>query len=112
VHLLRTGIEYRDVVVFHAQQAAEKYLKAFLVWQQTEFTKTHDIGRLVRLAGEVDRPLVEVLAGAADLTPYGVEYRYPSDNPEVTGPDAERAMDLASLVRAEIRRRLPPETLP
>lgn len=29
---------------FHAQQAAEKFLKAFLAWHQIEFPKTHSLG--------------------------------------------------------------------
>jgi HEPN domain-containing protein len=32
--------------VFHAQQAVEKALKAFLVWHDAAYAKTHDIGRL------------------------------------------------------------------
>jgi outer membrane protein OmpA-like peptidoglycan-associated protein/HEPN domain-containing protein len=35
---------------FHAQQAAEKALKALLVKHQTEFSKSHNIGQLLRLA--------------------------------------------------------------
>jgi len=34
---------------FHAQQAAEKYLKALLTWHQIEFPKTHDIEQLLEL---------------------------------------------------------------
>jgi HEPN domain-containing protein len=40
--LLSVG-ELYEVVAFHAQQAAEKALKALLVARQVEFTKTHDI---------------------------------------------------------------------
>ena len=36
---------------FHAQQAVEKYIKAFLVRYQIEFPKTHDIRRLRQLFG-------------------------------------------------------------
>ncbi len=31
-----------DTVCFHCQQAVEKYLKAFLVFHQVYFTKTHE----------------------------------------------------------------------
>ncbi|MFQ6098037.1 MAG: HEPN domain-containing protein, partial [Armatimonadota bacterium] len=44
-HLLSDGSPYVEVICFHAQQAAEKYLKAFLVERQIEFPKTHDLGR-------------------------------------------------------------------
>lgn len=32
--------------VFHCQQAVEKALKAFLVWHDEPFQKTHDLGKL------------------------------------------------------------------
>jgi HEPN domain-containing protein len=38
-----------DIVCFHAQQCVEKYLKAFLVVEDIDFPRTHDIERLVSL---------------------------------------------------------------
>jgi HEPN domain-containing protein len=32
-----------DTVAFHAQQCAEKYLKALLVFEGIDFPKTHDL---------------------------------------------------------------------
>ncbi len=46
--------KFRDIVVFHAQQAVEKYLKAFLTRHQTEFPKTHVIRRLLLLLQPVE----------------------------------------------------------
>ncbi len=40
---------------FHSQQAAEKYIKAFLTWHQVEFPKTHAFGELLDLVSKVDR---------------------------------------------------------
>ena len=37
-----------DTVCFHAQQCAEKYLKALLVWKQIDFPKTHDLRVLLQ----------------------------------------------------------------
>jgi HEPN domain-containing protein len=110
-HLYQGGPDFAGGSAFHSQQAAEKYLKAFLVWHQIEFQKTHDIQALLKLAGKVDENISEILQGAVSLTPYGVEYRYPGDYPEVTESDAERALQLADLVRAEIRNRLSRHTL-
>ena len=45
-HLLSEGI-YLRAVGFHAQQAAEKYLKAFLILRQVDFPKTHAMGKLL-----------------------------------------------------------------
>jgi len=110
-HLFKSGEAYLEGAAFHAQQAAEKYLKAFLIWHQIEFQKTHDIATLLRLATSLASDMAQVLEDAGTLTPYGVEYRYPGDYPDVTVGDAEQALHLASRVRTDIRKRLPPHTL-
>src|ERR1039457_2841047 len=43
--------------LYHCQQAAEKVLKAFLVWHDQPFPKTHDLGKLGNQAVGVDRTL-------------------------------------------------------
>ena len=106
-HLFQSGPDFAEGTAFHSQQAAEKYLKAFLVWHQIEFQKTHDIEALLRLAGKVDDKIPEILGDTVILTPYGVDYRYPGEYPEVGMSDAERAFLLADRVRAEVRSRLP-----
>lgn len=110
-HLLKGGEDYLFGTAFHAQQAAEKYLKAFLVWHQIEFPKTHDIGKLIALAAEVVPDLPTTLEEAKTLTPFGVDFRYPGDYPEVTSKDAETALAIASRIRDEIRDRLPNHSL-
>jgi HEPN domain-containing protein len=110
-HLFQSGPDFAEGAAFHSQQAAEKYLKAFLVWHQIEFPKTHDIEALLKLAGRTDDKIPEILGEAAMLTPYGVDYRYPGEYPEVSRSDAERAFQLADRVRAEVRSRLPRHTL-
>jgi len=110
-YLYQSSPDFPEGSAFHSQQAAEKYLKAFLVWHQIEFQKTHDIKAFLNLAAKADENIPEILQAAAMLTPYGVEYRYPGDYPEVKKSDAERAVQLADLVRMEIRNRLPRQTL-
>lgn len=87
---------------FHAQQAVEKYIKAFLVRHQIEFPKTHDIGRLRQLVARRDAPLAERLERADILTPYGVDMRYPEEFEVVSQKHAEQAVALAEWVKAEI----------
>ncbi|HLG15864.1 MAG TPA: HEPN domain-containing protein [Blastocatellia bacterium] len=109
--LVRAGDDHLFQTAFHGQQSAEKYIKAFLVWHQVEFPKTHDIAKLLSLAAEVVSDLPEILAEAKTLTPFGVDYRYPGDYPEVTTGDAEAALVLATRVRDQIRGRLPEQAL-
>ena len=67
-------------ICFHAQQAAEKYLKALLVKRWIRPERTHDIGALVhavRAAGYLLPPLDA--DRCKKFGEYGVEPRYPGD---------------------------------
>ncbi len=87
---------------FHSQQAAEKYLKAYLTRRQVEFPKTHSIREILNLVKTADEELATELLPATALTPYGVEVRYPGDIPEPTLAQAEEAVELAKKVRGTI----------
>lgn len=100
--------EHAWAVAFHCQQAAEKFLKAYLAWWQIEFPKTHDLQQLLNLAQKQDARFAESLGAAATLTPYGVEARYPGDGPEVTVEEAQNALKVAGLVRDEVHSALQP----
>jgi HEPN domain-containing protein len=85
---------------FHAQQAAEKYLKAHSVHHQIEFPKTHDLDMLLDLAEKVAVPLANLLRDVTMLTIYGVETQYPADLPDLTLYEAQKTIVLATQVRA------------
>jgi HEPN domain-containing protein len=91
--------EFRDIVVFHAQQAVEKYLKALLTRHQTEFPKTHVIRRLLLLLQPVEPTLASALEDANWLSPFGVDIRYPADFPETLPGDEARALEVAGRVK-------------
>lgn len=92
---------------FHAQQAAEKHLKALLTFHQIEFPKTHSIGELLDLTARVAPELAADLREAVALTPYGVELRYPGDAPEPDLAEVLRALELAGNVRDAVLAQLP-----
>lgn len=103
--LLEVNQEDYFTAAFHAQQAAEKFLKAFLVRHQVAFAKTHDIDLLLGLAGKVDPSLKEELCSAAMLTPFGVEFRYPGE--EIADFEtAQQAVMEAKRVKTVILERL------
>lgn len=87
---------------FHCQQAAEKFIKAFLVRHQIEFRKIHDLDQLLGLASQAEPMLQERLASCGWLTPFGVEFRYPGDQPKVDRTTAQKAIAEAKRVRQVI----------
>ena len=89
----------REILGFHCQQAAEKYLKALLTRYQIEFPKTHDIKALLQLVGNANGPVADSLMAARWLTRFSVEIRYPGDATEMLPGDEAKAIEIASQVK-------------
>ena len=77
-----------------AQQAAEKALKAALVFTEIEFPRRHDLDALRNLLPS-DWAVIREHPDLAELTEWAVEARYPGDWPEATDTDAQRAVQQA-----------------
>jgi len=83
-------------VAFHAQQAAEKALKAFLALHDLPFRKTHSIEELGRACAAIEPGLAELVDAAAPLTEFAWRFRYPG----VAGdPSREEAGDALAVAR-------------
>jgi len=94
------------VICFHAQQVVEKYLKAFLIFQQIDFRKTHDTSELLNLCIQADQNLEKLQNLKIEkLTYYAVESRYPGFyEPDLE--DAKEALLIAENVRELVLKRL------
>ena len=68
---------YASTICFHAQQAVEKFLKAFLVFHNIDFPKTHDLDYLLLECKKIDTKNFDIDLGS--LTDFGVSIRYPDD---------------------------------
>lgn len=99
-------------MVFHAQQAAEKAFKAFLVWHGQTVRKTHSIEELGENCLRIDATLRSLVDQAAPLTEYAWRFRYPGDLDEPTLDEADRAVATARAVVEAIVARLPGEVHP
>ena len=87
-----------EALCFHAQQAAEKCVKAVLVSYGIRPPKTRSIQRLIDLL-PLGVPCSAEVASATALTAYATTFRYPSDEDAVTGAQHREAR-LASAVFA------------
>jgi HEPN domain-containing protein len=100
-----------DTACFHAQQAAEKYIKGLLAFHERPVPRTHNLEELERLcaalvpawpAGEMD---------LAELTAFAVELRYDFE----FWPDrqtAEKALATVEAVRDAVLAGVPEEARP
>lgn len=69
-----------DAVCFHAQQCAEKYLKAVLIKAGLSFPKTHDLVVLLDLVLPVEPLWESCRANLGFLSGFAVAFRYPGDS--------------------------------
>lgn len=84
------------VIGFHAQQVAEKILKAVLKARGVRFGRTHNLRRLADLAADAGFPVSDEVTTLSELMPFATEFRY-----GVFSADVEEPFD-----RAEARRQL------
>ena len=76
--LFESGPElFASSICFHAQQAVEKFLKAYLVFHGIDFPKTHDLDFLLLECKKVNNKVFDIDLGS--LTDFGVSIRYPDD---------------------------------
>ena len=91
-----------DAACFHAQQCAEKYLKAMLQEAGIEFGKTHNLSVLLKRCLPLDATLEMLRRDVLVLNAYAVEFRYPGESAE--RDMALEAMAAARRVRESVRK--------
>ena len=79
---------YTSSICFHAQQASEKFLKAFLAYHDVDFPRTHDLDFLLLECQKINKEAFQI--DFKSLTDFGVSVRYPDD---FYIPDEEEALE-------------------
>ena len=106
--LARTALRRKQPLTygacFHAQQCAEKYMKALLISKGADFPKTHDLLMLNGLCSSSGIFLEINSKHLNTLTDYAVRTRYPGNDPTVD--DSKEALELAKLIRTFARKYL------
>ncbi len=92
-----------DAACFHAQQCAEKYIKALLQEDNIAFDKTHDLVKLLSLLPPM-LGLAALRGNLAMLSAAAVEYRYPGEC--ATRITAKESIATCKTVRHEARLKL------
>lgn len=91
---------------FHSQQAAEKYLKGFLIAQGREFDKSHLLRYLLELCEEIDNDFMELRDDVIYLTQFYIETRYPGDIPEFSFDEGKQAFEFALRIKEFVLRKM------
>jgi HEPN domain-containing protein len=85
-HLIHAPNIDSELLRFHLQQAAEKYLKSLLSHRNIHFEKTHDIIELLDLCAENNIVLPDYATECENLYPYSVQGRYETTSSADTDP--------------------------
>jgi HEPN domain-containing protein len=86
-----------DAICFHCQQAIEKYLKAYLIFNKIDFGKTHNLEYLLKLCSNHDEAFTKI--NVKNISFYAVEIRYPDDFYIPTIKEAKESFKIAENIR-------------
>ncbi|MDP4011529.1 MAG: HEPN domain-containing protein [Candidatus Roizmanbacteria bacterium] len=97
--------DFYSLIAFHAQQAAEKYLKGFLVLHGIKPLYSHDLSILIKECAKLDPTFTEIASEADILSPFAVDIRYPVYYSSISSAQANKAVSCAEVVKIFIRER-------
>jgi len=87
-----------EIICYHCQQSAEKFLKAYLVLKGIDPPRIHDLDELRKACLRYASAFSGIADSCSDLTAYGVQPRYPLGL-VLEEQDMKRALDNAQSVR-------------
>lgn len=91
-----------EIVGFHAQQAAEKLLKAWLALLGLTFPLTHDLGALLDMLGRSE-PAAEKFRGFVALNPFAIQFRYEAVGEEMDPLDRDNLVKQLRLLSESVQ---------
>lgn len=105
--ILEEEKEFFDQICFHFQQAAEKYLKAYIVAKNLEFRKIHELPTILDICVSYDVSFEDLREECEYLTEFYLETRYPTLWPGKTTKEHTRnALGAAERIRNFVKRKL------
>lgn len=69
--------DFYSFILFHFQQAVEKYLKAYIVFKKLPFKKIHDLPELIAVIKKKDPSFKKIEKEAIFLNDFYTDTRYP-----------------------------------
>ena len=87
-------------VCFHAQQAAEKYLKGFLAHHDLHVRKVHDLEVLTEDCTKINKSFSVLLDSARFLSKFYVASRYPDEDRHFSINEAKEAHEAAEKIKS------------
>lgn len=92
-----------EIICYHCEQSAEKYLKGYLIINGNKAEKTHDLVLLNNKCSKLEKKFTEIEDECIELVPYGVQVRYPYQL-EVNEDDVKNAISSAEKIEEFIQK--------
>ena len=86
---------HREILT-HSQQSIEKYLKAFLLFQNQSILRTHDLLVLCRICGQFDQEFLNYEKNLSWISISYLQSRYPDNFEDIDIEDAKRSLEIAT----------------
>jgi HEPN domain-containing protein len=104
---LEEGKTFFAQICFHFQQSAEKCLKAYIIAQELEFLKIHDLLMLLKICLRKDSSFKQLQKDCEFLSTYYVDTRYPVHWPTHFSQDeSEKALQSSKRIRSFVEEKL------
>jgi HEPN domain-containing protein len=101
------GKPFFGQICFHFQQAVEKYLKSYIIANELEFLKIHDLPLLLKICLSKDSSFDQLREDCEFLTTFYVDTRYPVHWPTHFSPEeSQKTFQSAARIRSFVKGKL------
>jgi len=80
-----------EIICYHCEQSAEKFLKAFMILKDEQIMRTHDLVLLLHKCMIYEKEFNDIKQECVNLTKYGTITRYPYFY-EISRDDMDKAI--------------------
>lgn len=91
-----------EIICYHCEQSAEKYLKGYLIKNGNKIERTHDLVLLNNKCKNIDGSFHIIEDECIELLPYGIQVRYPYQL-DIIEEDMINAIDCAEKIKKFIK---------
>ena len=88
-----------EIIAYHCEQCVEKYLKSYLVYQNQDIEKTHDLIKICHSCAKFEKDFLTLESKCYVLFSYVTDTRYPSMNLQLTDYDVKKALEYAEEIK-------------
>ena len=91
---------------FHCQQAAEKFLKAFIIFKNLEFRPTHDLETLLHICSQQNKEFESIRTECKMLSPFYIGTRYPEFDEKLTDEEVKEVLQYAEKIANFVKKKI------